>query len=116
MFNMSTPTRGMVKEIEQQQKRGENEIDLCLNICCMYLSFSVRIRSEDTPRGAHILDLGEDRLRGIVTRLRGRGLTPVEASTPGDEQGPPPPPPDVSAVLEPSQLQFRFLILSVLSA
>ena len=106
----------MVKEIEQQQKRGENEIDLCLNICYMYLSFSVRIRSEDTPRGVHILDLGEDRLHGIVTRLRGRGLTPVESSTPGDEQGPPPPPPDVSAVLEPSQLQFRFLILSVLSA
>ena len=32
VFNMSTPTRGMVKEIEQQQRRGENEIDLCLNI------------------------------------------------------------------------------------
>ena len=31
VFNMSTPTRGMVKEIEQQQKRGENEIDLCMN-------------------------------------------------------------------------------------
>ena len=116
VFNMSTPTRGLVRDIQQQQRRGENELDLCLNICYMYLSFSVRIRSEDTPRGAHILDLGEDRLHGIVTRLRGRGLTPVESSTPGDEQGPPPPPPDVSAVLEPSQLQFRFLILSVLSA
>ena len=116
VFNMSTPTRGLVRDIQQQQRRGENELDLCLNICYMYLSFSVRIRSEDTPRGAHILDLGEDRLHGIVTRLRGRGLTPVESSTPGDEQGPPPPPPDVSAVLEPTQLLFRFFILSILTA
>ena len=75
------------------------------------LSFSVRIRSEDTPNGARVLDIGEDRLRGIVTRLRGRGLTPVEASTPSDQPGPlPPPHPDVSAVLEPTQLPFRFSI------
>ena len=47
VFNMSTPTRGLVRDIQQQQRRGENELDLCLNICYMYLSFSVRIRSED---------------------------------------------------------------------
>ena len=107
VFDLSTPTQGLVRQIEQQQ-RGEIE-DYTFDI---HLSSSVRIQSEDTPTGAHILDISEERLRGIVTRLRGRGLTPANSSTPSDQAGPPPPPPnpDVSSVLEPTQLPLRFSI------
>ena len=87
VFDLSTPTQGLVRQIEQQQ-RGEIE-DYTFDI---HLSSSVRIQSEDTPTGAHILDISEERLRGIVTRLRGRGQTPANFSTPSDQAGPPPPP------------------------
>ena len=66
----------------------------------------MRIRSDSTPEGSRILDIGEDRLRGLVRRLPGRGLTPVEASTPA-ENAQAPAHPDVSAVLEPIQLELR---------
>ena len=67
---------------------------------------SVRLQSQDTPLGGQILDIGEQRLRGAVRRLPGRGLTPVDASTPA-EDAPAPAHPDVSSVLEPVQLEFR---------
>ena len=67
---------------------------------------SVRLQSQDTPLGGQILDIGEQRLRGAVRRLPGRGLTPVDVSTPA-EDAPPPAHPDVSSVLEPVQLEFR---------
>ena len=43
---------------------------------------SVRLQSQDTPLGGQILDIGEQRLRGAVRRLLGRGLTPVDVSIP----------------------------------
>ena len=62
---------------------------------------SVRLQSQDTPLGGQILDIGEQRLRGAVRRLPGRGLTPVDVSTPAPAH------PDVNSVLEPVQLEFR---------
>ena len=65
VFDLSTPTQGLVRQIEQQQ-RGEIE-DYTFDI---HLSSSVRIQSEDTPTGAHILDISEERLRGIVRKRK----------------------------------------------
>ena len=48
VFNMSTATRGLVREIEQQQQRGENEIDLCMNESYLFVLFSEDKKSGHT--------------------------------------------------------------------
>ena len=80
-------------------------------ISLIFLLIPVRIRSDSTPDGSRIRDIGEERLRGIVTRLPGRGLTPADSSTPS-ENAPPPVNPDVSAVLLPIQLELRYKKIS----
>ena len=96
-FDPSPATRGLANEIlyEQQQAR------------LVQAARPLRLRSQDTPEGSRILDIGEERLRSVVTRLAGRGLTPVDASTPAAENIGSPLHPDISAVLQPVQLGFR---------
>ena len=104
-FDASAETREFADEIfyEQQARQVERQA------LRQALPRPLRLRSEDTPEGSRILDIGEDRLRSVVTRLAGRGLTPVDASTPAAESESPAHP-DVSAVLQPVQLGFRYKI------
>ena len=56
-----------------------------------------------------IQDLNTRQMTGVVRRLEGRGMTPVESSTPAEgAAGSLPPHPDTSAVLPPqARLEFR---------
>ena len=103
-FDASAETRELADEIHHQQLTRR-----------VAAARPLRLRSQDTPEGNRILDIGEERLRGVVIRLAGRGLTPVDASTPAEENVETPAHPDVSAVLQPIQLGFRYKIIAFIS-
>ena len=65
----------------------------------------------DAPEDGQILDLNTRQMTSVVRRLEGRGITPVESSTPAEgAAGTLPPHPDTSAVLPPmARLDFRFV-------
>ena len=69
----------------------------------------VRVSQSDTPAHGQFQDLNTRQMTGVVRRLEGRGITPVESSTPAEgAAGSLPPHPDTSAVLPPqARLEFR---------
>ena len=93
--------------VASETHHGRGEISVVVFNSKMIFSIAVRVASEDTPDGGRMLDIDRTRLRSLVRRLPGRGLTPIEVSTPAEENNPAPQHPDISAVLEPVQLQLN---------